>query len=77
MYSVNGSYAAGKGMSEYHLNDGDTLYLRFTLAYGKVLKHPVERKEVCPVTVVPGSMVLIMRRIINTKRQTEKTRNRE
>ena len=22
-------------MSEYHLNDGDTLYLRFTLAYGK------------------------------------------
>ncbi len=35
MYSVNGSYAAGKGMSEYHLNDGDTLYLRFTLAYGK------------------------------------------
>ena len=34
MYSVNGAYP-GKGMSEYFLSDGDTLTLRFTLAYGK------------------------------------------
>lgn len=35
MYSVNGTLYAGKGLSNYYLNDGDTLYLRFTLAYGK------------------------------------------
>ena len=34
MYAVNGSYP-GRAMSNYHLKDGDTLYLRFTLAYGK------------------------------------------
>lgn len=35
MYSLNGALYPGKGLSEYYLNDGDTLYLRFTLAYGK------------------------------------------
>ena len=35
MYSVNGTLYAGKGLSEYYLSDGDTLYIRFTLAYGK------------------------------------------
>lgn len=34
MYAVNGSYP-GRAMSNYNLKDGDTLYLRFTLAYGK------------------------------------------
>lgn len=34
MYSINGAYP-GKGLSEYFLSDGDTLTLRFTLAYGK------------------------------------------
>ncbi len=34
MYAVNGYYP-GKGMSEYYLSDGDTLTIRFTLAYGK------------------------------------------
>ncbi len=34
MYAVNGSYP-GRAMSNYYLKDGDTLYLRFTLAYGK------------------------------------------
>ncbi|MBO4359603.1 MAG: DUF4430 domain-containing protein [Eubacteriaceae bacterium] len=34
VYAVNGYYP-GKGMSEYFLSDGDTLTLRFTLAYGK------------------------------------------
>ena len=35
MYSVNGVLYAGKSLSDYYLSDGDTLYLRFTLAYGK------------------------------------------
>lgn len=34
MYAVN-DYYPGKGLSEYYLNDGDTVYLRFTTAYGK------------------------------------------
>ena len=34
MYSINGSYP-GRGLSDYYLSDGDTLTLRFTLAYGK------------------------------------------
>lgn len=34
MYAVNGSYP-GRAMSNYYLKDGDTLYLRFTLSYGK------------------------------------------
>lgn len=34
MYCVNDSYP-NRSMSKYYLNDGDTLYLRFTLAYGK------------------------------------------
>ena len=33
LYSVNGYYP-GAGMSEYTLKDGDTLTLRYTLAYG-------------------------------------------
>ena len=35
MYSINESLYPGKGLSEYKLSDGDTLCLRFTLAYGK------------------------------------------
>ena len=35
LYSVNGGEYAGKGLSEWNLNDGDTLYLRYTVAYGK------------------------------------------
>lgn len=35
MYSINGTLYPGKGLSEYKLSDGDTLTLRFTLAYGK------------------------------------------
>ncbi len=35
MYSINGSNYAGKGLSNYYLSNGDTLYLRFTLAFGK------------------------------------------
>ncbi len=34
MYAINGSYP-GRGLSDYFLSDGDTLTLRFTLAYGK------------------------------------------
>lgn len=34
VYAVNGYYP-GKGMSEYFLNPGDTMTIRFTLAYGK------------------------------------------
>ena len=34
MYDVNGYYP-GKGLSEWSLNDGDVLSLRFTLAWGK------------------------------------------
>ncbi|MDO4477640.1 MAG: hypothetical protein Q4B73_01195 [Lachnospiraceae bacterium] len=35
MYAVNGALYAGKGLSGYYLSDGDTLYLRFSLCYGK------------------------------------------
>lgn len=35
MYRVNDSAYAGKGLSEWYLNDNDTLYLRYTLAFGK------------------------------------------
>ena len=35
MYTINDSGYAGKGLSAYYLSDGDELYLRFTLAYGK------------------------------------------
>lgn len=35
MYSIGGAVYAGKGLSNYYLSNGDTLYLRFTLAYGK------------------------------------------
>ena len=35
MYSINGTVYADKGMSERYLQNGDTLYLRYTLAYGK------------------------------------------
>lgn len=35
LYSVNGGNYAGKGLSEWYLNDKDTLYMRFTVAYGK------------------------------------------
>ena len=35
MYTVGGTVYAGKGLSNYYLSNGDTLYLRFTLAYGK------------------------------------------
>ena len=35
MYSVGGNVYSGKGLSNYYLNNGETLYLRFTLAYGK------------------------------------------
>lgn len=34
MYSINSSYP-GRSMGNYELTDGDTVYLRFTLAYGK------------------------------------------
>lgn len=34
MYSINSSYP-GRSMGNYELTDGDTIYLRFTLAYGK------------------------------------------
>ncbi len=35
VYSVGGETYAGKGLSNYYLSGGDTLYLRYTLAYGK------------------------------------------
>ncbi len=35
VYSIGGETYAGKGLSNYYLSGGDTLYLRFTLAYGK------------------------------------------
>lgn len=35
MYALNGTLYPGKGMSSCYLNNGDTLYIRFTLAYGK------------------------------------------
>lgn len=34
MFAVNGRFP-GKGLSEFYLNDGDELSLRYTLAYGK------------------------------------------
>ena len=34
MYSLDGTYYPGQSMSAVHLNDGDTLTLRYTLAYG-------------------------------------------
>lgn len=35
MYSINGSIYPGRGLSDYPLTDNTTIYLRFTLAYGK------------------------------------------
>ncbi len=35
MYTINGQVYEGKGLSSTYLSNGDTLYLRFTLAYGK------------------------------------------
>lgn len=35
MYSINGTLYPGKGLSAYNLSDGDTLYLRYTVAEGK------------------------------------------
>ena len=35
LYCVNAGEYAGKGLSEWNLNDGDILYLRYTVAYGK------------------------------------------
>ena len=35
MYSINGTLFPGKGLSAYNLSDGDTLYLRYTVAEGK------------------------------------------
>lgn len=35
MYSINGTLYPGRGLSAYNLSDGDTLYLRFTVAGGK------------------------------------------
>ena len=35
LYSINGTIYPGQGMSERNLSPGDTVYLRFSLAYGK------------------------------------------
>lgn len=35
MYSINGQLYAGTGMSGYKVRNGITIYLRFTLSYGK------------------------------------------
>ena len=35
MYSINGSIYPGRGLSDYQLSSNTTIYLRFTLAYGK------------------------------------------
>ncbi len=35
MYSINGTLYPGKGLSAYNLSDGDTVYLRYTVAEGK------------------------------------------
>ena len=35
MYSINGSIYPGRGLSDYKLSNNTTIYLRFTLAYGK------------------------------------------
>lgn len=37
MYTVDGVLYPGRGLSNYYLEDGDVLTLRFTLAYGKDL----------------------------------------
>ncbi len=42
VYSIGGTDYAGKGLSNYYLSNGDTLYLRFTLAYGKDLGSHVD-----------------------------------
>lgn len=44
VYSIGGETYAGKGLSNYYLSDGDTLYLRFTLAYGKDLGGAVDEE---------------------------------
>lgn len=35
MYSINGSVYPGRGLSDYQLSKNTTIYLRFTLSYGK------------------------------------------
>ena len=35
MYCLNGKLFPGKGLSDYYLNDGDSIVLRYTLAWGK------------------------------------------
>ena len=35
MYSINGSVYPGRGLSDYQLSSNTTIYLRFTLSYGK------------------------------------------
>lgn len=35
MYSINGQVYAGRGLSNQTVSDGDKIYIRFTLAYGK------------------------------------------
>lgn len=35
MYSINGTLYEGTGMSGYKVRNGITIYVRFTLAYGK------------------------------------------
>lgn len=35
MYSINGTVYPGRGLSDYKLSSNTTIYLRFTLAYGK------------------------------------------
>lgn len=35
MYSINGSVYPGRGLSDYRLSSNTTIYIRFTLAYGK------------------------------------------
>lgn len=35
MYSINGSIYPGRGLSDYKLSSDTTIYLRFTLTYGK------------------------------------------
>lgn len=42
MYSMGGEVYAGKSMSTYFPSNGDTIYLRFTLAYGKDIGGYVE-----------------------------------
>ena len=35
MYSINGTLYEGTGMSGYKVRNGITIYVRFTLSYGK------------------------------------------